>query len=125
MAPLDPCSQRAIGHIRHLSQAIGGRGSCTPAERQAAEYTAEQMRALGVDDVRLEAVPGRALHLPALRPRFRCGAAGHAGGVVRGNAADDGRRRRAQRVGSLGYAGQNRLCRQAFTWHLLQEIDRL
>jgi hypothetical protein len=58
MAPLDPCSQRAIGHIRHLSEAIGERGSCTPAQRQAAEYTAEQMRALGVDDVRLEPYRG-------------------------------------------------------------------
>ena len=44
----------ATDHIRHLSVAIGGRGSCTPGERQAAEYAAEQMRALGLAGVCLE-----------------------------------------------------------------------
>jgi hypothetical protein len=51
-------TQRALGHIRHLSEIIGGRGSCTPAERQAAEYAAEQMRLLGVSAVRLEPYRG-------------------------------------------------------------------
>ena len=45
-------------HIRHLSAAIGGRGSCTPAERQAAEYAAGQMHALGLTRVRLEPYRG-------------------------------------------------------------------
>jgi len=44
----------ATGHIHHLAAAIGGRGSCTPAEQQAAEYAARQLRALGLADVRVE-----------------------------------------------------------------------
>jgi hypothetical protein len=51
-------TRRALEHIRHLSQAIGGRGSCTPAERQAAAYAAEQMHRLGVSDARLEPFQG-------------------------------------------------------------------
>jgi hypothetical protein len=51
-------TQKAIEHIRHLSEAIGGRVSCTPAERRAAEYVADQMRLLGVSDVRLEPYEG-------------------------------------------------------------------
>ncbi|MGQ9598069.1 MAG: M28 family peptidase [Anaerolineae bacterium] len=54
MSRNDPDPQQAISHIRHLSIGIGGRGSCTQAERQAAEYVAEQMHLLGVRDVRLE-----------------------------------------------------------------------
>ena len=50
--------QRAMEYIRYLAEEIGGRGSCTPAERQAAEYVAEQMRALGVQQVRLEPYRG-------------------------------------------------------------------
>jgi len=50
--------QRAMEHIRSLAEEIGGRGSCTPAERRAAEYVAEQMRALGVQQVRLEPYRG-------------------------------------------------------------------
>jgi hypothetical protein len=51
-------TQTALAHIRTLSQTIGGRGSCTPKERQAAEYVADQMRLLGADDVRLERYRG-------------------------------------------------------------------
>jgi hypothetical protein len=58
MPPLDWYTHRAIDHIRHLSETIGGRGSCTPAERQAAEYAAEQMRLLGVSSVRIESYRG-------------------------------------------------------------------
>ncbi len=47
-----------MDHIRHLSVTIGGRGSCTPAERQAAEYAAGQMHALGLTEVRLEPYRG-------------------------------------------------------------------
>lgn len=50
--------QRAVETIRYLAEEIGGRGSCTPAERQAAEYVAGQMRALGVQEVRLEPYRG-------------------------------------------------------------------
>ena len=47
-----------LGHVRYLSTILGGRGSCTPVEKRAAEYTAEQMRALDVSDVRLESYQG-------------------------------------------------------------------
>jgi hypothetical protein len=58
MPSSDPDTQRAIAHIHYLAEEIGGRGSCTPAERQAAAYTVEQMQALGVHDVRLEPYRG-------------------------------------------------------------------
>ncbi len=48
----------ATDHIHHLAAALGGRGSCTPAERQAAEYVAAQMQALGLRDLRLEPFRG-------------------------------------------------------------------
>ena len=51
-------TQGALSHIRHLSETISGRGSCTSDERQAAEYTAEQMQSIGVQDVRLEPYKG-------------------------------------------------------------------
>ena len=55
---LNTYTQSAIDHIHYLSKTIGSRGSCTSDERQAAEYTAEQMRTLGVHDVRLELYKG-------------------------------------------------------------------
>jgi hypothetical protein len=58
MAKLDTYTQGALDHIGYLSETIGGRGSCTPGERQAAEYAAEQMRAIGVQNVRMEAFQG-------------------------------------------------------------------
>lgn len=58
MDQIDTATQLVIDTIRYLSETIGGRGSCTPGERQAAEYTADQMRALGVQDVRIETYPG-------------------------------------------------------------------
>lgn len=58
MAKLDTYTQGALDHIGYLSETIGGRGSCTPQERQASEYTAEQMGTLGVQDVRVEAYRG-------------------------------------------------------------------
>jgi len=51
-------TQGALSHIRYLSKTIGGRGSCTSDEHQAAEYTAEQMQTLGVQNVRLEPYKG-------------------------------------------------------------------
>jgi hypothetical protein len=55
---VDDCTDDALAHIRYLSETIGGRGSCTPAERQAAEYVASQMRVLSVQDVRIEQYRG-------------------------------------------------------------------
>jgi hypothetical protein len=52
--PHDAYTQEAVEHVRFLSEEIGGRGSCTPGERRAAEYAAEQMRALGLRQVRIE-----------------------------------------------------------------------
>ena len=58
MPHLDDYTQSAVDHIRHLSETIGGRASCSPAERQAAEYAADQMRRLGLSAVRLESYRG-------------------------------------------------------------------
>jgi hypothetical protein len=41
----------AAGHIRWLAETIGPRGSCTPQERQAAEYAAGQLTVTGMEDV--------------------------------------------------------------------------
>lgn len=60
MPDLDDYTQQALDHICYLSEGIGARGSCTPGERQAAEYAAEQMRAAGARDVRFEPYWGAA-----------------------------------------------------------------
>jgi len=44
----------SFNHIQYLSQTIGGRGSCTPSEKRAAEYVAQQLRELDISDVRVE-----------------------------------------------------------------------
>jgi hypothetical protein len=59
MIDLAPCVEQALARVHHLAAEIGGRGSCTPAERRAAEYAAAEMRRLGAVQVRLE--PFRAL----------------------------------------------------------------
>jgi hypothetical protein len=51
-------AQRIMEHIRHLAVTIGGRGSCTPNERQAAEYTVERMQAMGIANAHLETYSG-------------------------------------------------------------------
>jgi hypothetical protein len=58
MPHIDDDTRDVLAHIHHLSETIGGRGSCTPAEHLAAEYVAGQMRGLGVQDVRLEPYRG-------------------------------------------------------------------
>ncbi|MFC2037305.1 M28 family peptidase [Chloroflexota bacterium] len=58
MSQLGEYSQEALEHIRYLSVIIGGRGSCTPSERRAAEYAAEQMSGLGLSDVQIEPYKG-------------------------------------------------------------------
>jgi Peptidase family M28 len=50
--------QIALGHIQHIMRTIGGRASCSPEERQAAEYVAGQLTQLGVSQVRLESFQG-------------------------------------------------------------------
>jgi len=47
-----------LEHIRYLSVSVGGRGSCTAAERQAAQYAVDQMEAMGVQDAHLEFYQG-------------------------------------------------------------------
>jgi hypothetical protein len=51
---VDTLTQEILAHIRHLAENIGGRGSCTPAERQAGEYVAGQLRQLGLGEVKAE-----------------------------------------------------------------------
>lgn len=55
---LEPDTHNTLEYIRHLSQAIGGRGSCTPGEFEAARFAALQMELMGVEDVRLEPYRG-------------------------------------------------------------------
>lgn len=54
MIDLPSCLARAMAWIEHLAVEIGGRGSCTEAERHAAEYAAAEMRQLGAERVALE-----------------------------------------------------------------------
>lgn len=49
---------RVLEHIRYLSITIGGRGSCTAAEREAAQYTVDQMDEMGVQTAHLEFYKG-------------------------------------------------------------------
>lgn len=44
-------ARQAISHIKYLSEAIGGRGSCTPNEKLAADYVIDQMKAVGLSNV--------------------------------------------------------------------------
>ncbi len=50
---IDPRT-RMVDYIRCLAQTTGGRGSCTPGERQAGEYVARELRLLGSQDVQIE-----------------------------------------------------------------------
>ena len=54
MPDLDDYTQQALDHICYLSERIGARGSCTLAERHAAEYGVEQIRAADARNARLE-----------------------------------------------------------------------
>jgi hypothetical protein len=45
----------SVNHILFLSQTVGGRGSCTPSEKRAAEYVAQQLQDLDIANVRVEA----------------------------------------------------------------------
>lgn len=72
-------TQNALEHIRYLSETIGGRGSCTAREQQAAEYCANQMAEMGVQDVRVETFLSTA---STYRPFVLAFAAGLAGTLV-------------------------------------------
>jgi hypothetical protein len=54
MIDLASCVEQALAQVHHLAGEIGGRGSCTPDERRAAEYAAAEMRQLGARQVTLE-----------------------------------------------------------------------
>jgi len=58
MTQAEQYAGKAYEYVRYLAETIGGRGSCTPQERQAAEYCAQQMRELGVEQVRIEPFRG-------------------------------------------------------------------
>ncbi len=47
---------RALSHAQVLAKT--GRGSATPAEKQAAEYVQKQLKSLGVEDVQLQSFSG-------------------------------------------------------------------
>jgi hypothetical protein len=51
-------SINALEHIKHLAENIGGRGSCTPAEREAGAYVADQLHLMGVNQVRRQEFKG-------------------------------------------------------------------
>ncbi|MBC8448421.1 MAG: M28 family peptidase [Chloroflexi bacterium] len=58
MTPAEQYARNAYAHVTHLAETIGGRGSCSPQERQAAAYGVQQMRELGVARVRSEPFGG-------------------------------------------------------------------
>jgi len=58
MGDIDNYTREALAVIRHLSEAIGGRGSCTPQEQQAAEFMADKLRDAGVQGAHTEAIKG-------------------------------------------------------------------
>lgn len=47
-------TEMALQHMRYLSETIGGRGSCTAKEQQAAEYVRDQLEQMGARNVRVE-----------------------------------------------------------------------
>jgi hypothetical protein len=62
------CAQRTLDCVVHPARRIGGRGTCTPAERHAVNYVAGQMRRPGVRGVYVEAFRGAASSQPTLTP---------------------------------------------------------
>ena len=53
----DVCGERALAHVRHLTQEIGVRLAGGDGERRAAEYIAGELRRFGVDEVAIETFP--------------------------------------------------------------------
>ncbi len=47
-------TQTALQHMRYLAETIGGRGSCTPKEKEAAEYVKEQLIQIGAQNVAIQ-----------------------------------------------------------------------
>jgi hypothetical protein len=58
MPDMDHHTRQSLETISFLSETIGGRGSCTPAERRAAVYVAAEMQAMGIRNVRIEPYRG-------------------------------------------------------------------
>lgn len=61
MSPLadnDEYARFAFDHIRHILESIGGRASCSPEERQAAQYLAAELSGLGFSQVNIEPFRG-------------------------------------------------------------------
>jgi len=54
MSEPDDFAAQALEHVRCLSQDIGSRGSCTETQRQACDYAAREMQALGLQEVGVE-----------------------------------------------------------------------
>jgi hypothetical protein len=53
-------AREAARHIRWFAETIGPRGSCTSRERQAAEYAADQLAGMGMDDIQIVSFTGAA-----------------------------------------------------------------
>jgi len=102
MTQLEEHTQTALAHIRTLSGTIGGRGSCTPEERRAAEYVADEMRRVGVADVRLERYRGTP---STYRPYILAFAAALAGTVLVWAAPGRGTLTAAALLSALGLWG--------------------
>jgi len=108
MTELHASTKNALEHIRYLSETIGGRGSCTPQEQQAAEYCANQMAEMGVQDIRVETFPSMA---STYRPFALAFAAGLAGTLV------------AWLIGSRGGLAFGALLNGLGAWGMLAETD--
>lgn len=54
MINIDDYSRLAYDHIRHILEAIGGRASCSPEERRAAQYVAAELSHLPLSQVSVE-----------------------------------------------------------------------
>ncbi len=55
---VDSYTRQALEHIRYLSQVIGGRGSTTPAVREAGDYVIEELHKAGAATVESEPFMG-------------------------------------------------------------------
>ncbi len=54
-------TRQTLAHVRHLSETIGDRGSCTPQVKRASEYVVDRLNLLGVRSILTQpfkAIPG-------------------------------------------------------------------
>jgi hypothetical protein len=61
MNPTDRWTERALKHVRVLSEEIGARGATGDGERRAAEYVRDTLRRLGLSQVQLQPFQGAVL----------------------------------------------------------------